>query len=63
MLVELLIAVIVAGLIYWLLTLLPIPAPFKNVVLVIFIIICVIWLLGWLPFGGGPYWHSGHRLP
>jgi hypothetical protein len=62
MLLSLLIAVLIAGLIYWLLTLLPIPDPFKKIVLVIFILICVIWLIGWLPMGGGPYWHE-HRLP
>ena len=42
----LLIVIIVLGLIYWLLTLLPLPAPFKTVALVIFIIICILVLLG-----------------
>ena len=57
MLITLLIAVIVAGLIYYLLTLLPIPDPFKKVVLIIFIIICILWLVGYAGvFGPGPYW-------
>ena len=62
MLITLLIGVIIAGLIWYLLSMLPIPAPFKNVVLIIFIVICIIWLLG---FVGYPYWHGGHstRLP
>ena len=63
MLIELLVAVIVAGLIWWLLTMLPIPEPFKKIVLVIFIVICIIWLLG---FSGlvGPGWYGPHsRLP
>lgn len=52
MLVTLLVAVIIAGLIYWLLMQLPIPEPFKKVVLVIFIVICILWLLGYSGFGG-----------
>lgn len=64
MLITLLIGVIVAGLIYYLLSLLPIPQPFKNVVMVIFILICIIWLLGFTGiWGGGPYWGGPHRLP
>ena len=58
MLISLLVFALVAGLIYWLLTLLPIPDPFKRVVLVVFIIICIIYLLAYfvpLP------WPSPHR--
>lgn len=64
MLISLPIAVIIAGLIYYLLTLLPLPAPFKNIVLVIFIVICILWLLGYAGAfpGYGPGWHHG-RLP
>lgn len=60
MLISLLVAVIIMGLIYYCITLLPIPQPFKNIVVVIFILICIIWLVGYLP--GVDYWH-GHRLP
>ena len=42
---SLLVIVIVLGLIYWLITMLPIPAPFKTVAIVIFIIICILVLL------------------
>jgi hypothetical protein len=60
MLIELLVAVIVAGLIWWLLTMLPIPEPFKKIVLVLFILICIIWLLG---FSGlvSPGWYGPRR--
>jgi hypothetical protein len=64
MLISLLVAVVVIGLIWYLLTLLPIPDPFRTIVNVILILIVIIWLLGFagmLP-GYGPGWHSG-RLP
>jgi len=39
---------------------LPIPQPFKNVVTIIFIVICIIWLLSFIgAFGSGPYWGHG----
>ena len=57
MLISLLVAVIVAGLIYYLLTLLPIPQPFKNIVMVLFIIIVIIWLLGFVGAFPGNWGH------
>jgi hypothetical protein len=45
-LINLLVDALVAGLIYWLLSLLPIPDPIKKVVLAIWIVICIIALLG-----------------
>lgn len=42
---QLLVMVIVLGLIYWIVTLLPLPAPFKNVALVIILVICLLYLL------------------
>ena len=42
LLVNLLVLALVLGLIYWMLTLLPVPQPFKNVVIVIFILISII---------------------
>jgi len=41
----LLVVIIVLGLIYWLITMLPLPAPFKTIAIVIFIIICILVLL------------------
>jgi hypothetical protein len=55
MLIELLVAVIVMGLLYWLVTLLPIPQPFKNIAIVIIVVICIIWLLSFTGLLGG-YW-------
>jgi len=59
-LIDLIIFAVVAGLIYWLLTLLPIPEPFKNVVMVAFILICIVWLLG-VMFGSFPAPHPLFR--
>lgn len=50
---SLLVLVIVLGLIYWIVTLLPLPAPFKQVALVIIIVVCLLYLLGIL-FGAVP---------
>jgi len=43
----------VAGIIYWILTLIPLPEPFKRIVMVIFLlIICLIALFKFLPMLG-----------
>lgn len=48
-LVQLLILLIVFGIVYYIVTLLPLPAPFKQiatvVVLLIFLLVIVAWLL------------------
>jgi hypothetical protein len=49
-LVSLLILIIVMGLLYYLVMLLPLPAPFKTIAQVVVILICIVWLIG----GGGP---------
>lgn len=59
LLINLLIWGIVLGLIYWLLTMLPIPEPFKKFVLVLFILICILVLLGSVGFLG-PTWPRYH---
>lgn len=41
-LIWLLIFMIVAGVIYYVLTLLPIPEPFKNIVMILFILIILL---------------------
>jgi hypothetical protein len=46
LLITILILCVVFGLIYWIIGLLPIPAPFKTVVLVILGIIALIYLFG-----------------
>ncbi len=57
LLVTLLIVVLISGLIYGVITLLPLPPPFKTAALVILAVILLVWLLhvvGWL--GSGPPW-------
>lgn len=51
LLITLIVFCIIAGLVYYLLGLLPLPPPFKNVIMIAFICICILVLLGWL-FGG-----------
>lgn len=46
MLISLLVAVIVLGLVYWLVMMLPIPDPFRKIAQVIFIIIAIFVVLG-----------------
>ena len=50
---SILVMVIVLGLIYWVVTMLPIPDPFKKIALVIVVVICLLYLLGVL-FGAAP---------
>lgn len=49
----LLVFVIVMGLIYWVVSLLPLPEPFHKIALVIIVVICLLYLLGLL-FGMAP---------
>lgn len=52
-LVSLLIAVVVLGLLFYVVGLLPLPAPFKTIAHVIVILIALIYLLGILGYGPG----------
>lgn len=52
MLVSLLIAVLIIAVICYVVTLIPIPAPFKTVIWLILAVIFIIWLVGYLPGGG-----------
>ena len=62
MLISLLVTVIVIGLLYGLVTLLPLPEPFKRIALIIFILICILWLLGFVGvWGPAPYWGYPHH--
>jgi hypothetical protein len=52
-LVHIIIALVVLGLLYWLLTLIPLPAPFPRIIQVVVIIIAVLYLLSvLLPYAG-----------
>jgi len=53
-LITLIILIIVFGLIWWLVGILPIPQPFKNVVIAILAVIGIIYLLG-VAFGFGGF--------
>lgn len=56
MLISLLVAVIVLGLVFLLLQQLPMPEPFRTIALVIVIIICLFWVLSFLP--DAPWHHA-----
>lgn len=58
-LIGILVALVILGLIYWLITLLPLPAPFKQVAMVILIIIAILWLANMLT--GGNVLAFGHH--
>lgn len=44
--VSLLVVILVAGLLVYLVQVLPLPPPFKTVALVVVVLIVIIWLLG-----------------
>lgn len=46
LLITLIIFCIVGGLLYWLVTLLPLPAPFAKIIQVAVILICILMVLG-----------------
>lgn len=48
MLLSVLTTLVIAGLVYWLITLLPLPAPFPTVIRVVVIVALVLYLLGLL---------------
>ena len=56
-LISLLILCIVAAIVYWIITLLPLPSPFKEIALVILLLIFLIYALSnLLPL----HWHWSH---
>jgi hypothetical protein len=44
-LVRILVVVIILGLVFWLLTLIPIPEPFFVIARVLVVVIAIVWLL------------------
>ena len=56
LLVALLFAVIVCGVLYAVAQLLPLPQPFKNVALIVTLLICLLIMLSAFGFLG-PAWH------
>jgi hypothetical protein len=63
MLFQILFLIIVLGLIYWIITILPIPEPFKKIALVIIAVICLLYLLSVLFGMAGPLplFRGGYR--
>ena len=59
LLISLLILVLVVSVIFWVLSMLPIPQPFLNIIKVILVLIALIYLLGMLP--GLGYTHPLYR--
>jgi hypothetical protein len=56
-LIQLVVILIVLGLVWWLVqSVLPIPAPFKTVILVVLTVIAILLLLAWAGLLGG---HAG----
>ncbi len=51
-LLGLLVIIIVIGLIVWLVQQLPLAQPFKNIALVLVVVVCIIWLLSASGLGG-----------
>jgi len=51
LLISLLIFCIIAALVWWALSAIPLPEPFKTIILVLFVLIMVIVLLSYLPIG------------
>ena len=45
LLVSILVACIIFGLIYWILTVIPLPAPFAQIIRVVLIVIFCIWII------------------
>lgn len=58
MLVTLLVVIVVIGLLVWLIQILPIAEPFRSIAIAVVLLICILWLVGYLPGGAVP-WHLG----
>lgn len=55
LLIWILVFALIVGVIFWVLTLFPLPPPWLNVLRAVIAIIALIWLLTWLvPALGGP---------
>ena len=47
-LISIIIVLVVLGLVYYLITLLPIPDPFRTIIYVVIILALIIWLLSFI---------------
>lgn len=51
LLIGLVVFALIAYLLWWLLSLIPLPQPIRVIVTVLFVLICIVMLLGYLPGG------------
>jgi len=49
MISSIIVFLVVAGLVYYCITLLPLPAPFPMIIRVVFILLAILWLVNFLP--------------
>lgn len=57
MLISLLVAIIIIGLIFYLLSVIPLPQPWLNIAKVLLVVIVIIWLLGFTGMFGTGWGH------
>lgn len=62
MLIDLLILVIIVGLLFYVLSVLPIPQPWLNIAKVILVLIVILWLLGMVGYLGPAWPHHTSRF-
>lgn len=60
LLIDLIILLIVAGIVYYILTLIPLPEPFKRIVMILAMLILLLVVVSWLLPMSGIY--AGHPL-
>lgn len=60
--ISLLVTIVVLGLVYWLLTLLPLPDPFGVILKVVFVLIAIWVILGAFGLVSSPSLGSGAHL-
>lgn len=62
LLVTVLVMAIILGLIWWILTVLPLPAPIAQIIRVVVVVIFIVWLIYLLlPLAGGGFGHPFTR--
>ena len=60
LLIPLLCIVLVCGIVCWIVSLIPLPPPFRNIALVVVGLIMLIVVLNLFGFAGAPVWHARH---
>lgn len=61
-LITLIFVLIIVGLIVWLVqSVLPVPPPFKNIIIVLVVLVLILWLLGYVGAFGPGYAFGPHR--